>query len=100
MSWRNGGGKLISRVQINPELKQFLYKRPDVFAYGEALIYKHTKEINIRGYRTVVHTVDKRGRRRGIVVYYREKLAEVIMIEHKSKKYDILWLRMKSLQDE
>ena len=34
------------------------------------------------------------------MVYYREKLGEVITTEHKSRKYDIIWLRMKTKKDE
>ena len=96
----NGGGILISRIKINPGLKLLLGRKPEIFAYGEALIYKTTKEINIRGYRSIVHTAEKKGKRRGIVVYYRTKLENVITREHSSKKYDIIWLRMKSPEEE
>ena len=42
MLW-NGGGKLTSRIKVNPALKQLLENKPDMFAYGEALIYEASK---------------------------------------------------------
>ena len=92
ISWWNGGGALISRVKVNPVLMQFLDKKPDIFAYGEAQIYKYTNEINIRGYRTIVHTAQTKGKRRGIVIYYRKKYENVITKTYSSKKFDIIWL--------
>ena len=94
------GWKNSIKSQSESSAGTVIKKKPDLFAYGEALIYTRKKEINIRGYRAVIHTAEKKGIRRGIVVYYREMLEEVITIEHKSKKYDIIWLRMKTKKEE
>ena len=52
ISWWNGGGKLIQRVTVNPVLKEFLNEKPDIFAYGESLILRSTKELKLDGYKT------------------------------------------------
>ena len=100
ISWWNGGGKLISRIKINPVLKHFLGRKLEIFAYGEAQIYKATNELNICDYRTIVHTALRKGNWRGIVVYYRKTLENIITREHSSEKFDIIWLRMKSPEEE
>ena len=100
VSWWNGGGKLIPRLKVNPELRKYLDTKPDIFVYGEALIYRRTKEINIDGYITIVHKAMNEGVRRGIVIFYRKNLANVITKASSSKKFDIVWLRMKTPQDD
>ena len=100
ISWWNGGGKLIQRVTVNPVLKEFLNEKPDIFAYGESLIFRSTKELKLDGYKTIVHRAQIKGMRRGIVIYFKEKFANIITKEHTSNKYDIIWLRMKNSQDE
>ena len=85
---------------MNPVLLQFLETKPDIFVYGEALIYKRAKELKIVGYETIVHKAQNEGVRRGIVVFYREKYSSVITKARSSKKFDIVWLRMKTEQEE
>ena len=36
VSWWNGGGGLLKRIKINPELKDFLELKPNIFVYGES----------------------------------------------------------------
>ena len=90
MAWWNGGGKLIPRMEANPELQKFLATRPAIFAYGEAQVTTKTKKIRINGYTTIIHSAQKEGRRRGIVVYYKNKHNQVITKDAFSKKFDIL----------
>ena len=99
VAWWNGGGKLGPRVKANPELQKFLTTKPDIFAYGEALVTKRTKEININGYKTIVHKAQKEGKRRGIMVYYNNKHGHSISKEASSKKYDIIWIRMTTREE-
>ena len=61
VSWWNGGGKIIPRLKVNPVLKKFLETKPDIFAYGEALIFRNTKEINLKGYKVLYTKRKKRG---------------------------------------
>ena len=100
MAWWNGGGKLVPRLKANPELQKFLATQPDIFAYGEAQIAKKTKEMTLYGYQAIVHGAQREGRRRGIVVYYHNKHTHVITKEASSKKFDILWIRMKYSKEE
>ena len=100
MAWWNGGGKLAPRIKANPELQKFLATQPDIFVYGEALVVKKTKEIALDGYNAIVHKAQKEGRRRGIVIYYRNKHTHVITKEASSKNFDIVWIRMKTSKKE
>ena len=100
VAWWNGGGKLVPRTKANPELQKFLATKPDIFAYGEALVTKITKEIKINGYKAIVHKAQKEGKRRGIVVYYNSKHTHSISKEASSKTYDIVWIRMTTRKEE
>ena len=100
VAWWNGGGGLLRRIQANPELQEFFATKPDIFAYGEALVEKSNKEIRMDGYRTIVHRAQKERGRRGIVVFYRNKHTHVITKALSSKKFDILWIRMKTRREE
>ena len=100
IAWWNGGGKVLQRMQVNPVLTQFLETKPDLFVYGEALIYKSTKELRLDRYEKIVHKAQKDGVRRGIVVFYKKEYATVITKGRCSKKFDIVWLRMKTKQEE
>ena len=100
VSWWNGGGKLVPRMTVNLVLKQYLETKADIFVYGEALIYRSIKEINLNGYIAITHKAQKEGVRRGIVVFYKKRFASIVTKERSSKKFDILWIRMKSSQDE
>ena len=100
VAWWNGGGKLIPRIKANPELQRFMATNPDIFAYGEALVFKSTKEHNITGYKMMLHKARTDGIRRGIAVYYRDKHAHTITKDATSKEFDIIWIRMKNKKDE
>ena len=100
VAWWNGGGKLIPRLNANPELQKYMSKGPDMFVYGEALVPKITNEMRLPGYNTILHKAQPKGNRRGIMVYYKQKHAYAITKENCSKTFDILWLRMKSNNDE
>ena len=98
--WWNGGGKVIQRLKVNPVLQQFLETKPDIFVYGEALIYKSGNELKLDGYEMIVHKAHNHGVRRGMVVFYRKKYACIITKGRSSKKFDTVWLRMKTKQEE
>ena len=90
VSWWNGGGKISSRIMVNPVLQQFLTTKPDIFAYGEAQAVRVTKEMSIAGYKTIIRKAKMKGQRRGMVIYYKNKLANIITKQSSSKKFDIL----------
>ena len=100
VSWWNGGGRLIPRIRVNPELTKFISTKPDIFVYGESLTYRFKQSITIPGYKVILHTAKRNDLRRGLAVYYREKYANVITKEKSSKRFDILWIRMKSPLEE
>ena len=35
VSWWNGGGRLVPRIEVNPELKTHLATKPDIYIYGD-----------------------------------------------------------------
>ena len=55
ISWWNGGGKLVPRLSVNPKLRKFLDTTPDIFAYGEALVFRRTQGINLPDYDCILH---------------------------------------------
>ena len=95
VSWWNGGGRLVPRMEVNPELKTYLETKPDIFVYGESLVYKPTRKVNIQGYKVIIHTAKRNELRRGLAIFYKEKHSHVITKDKGSKKFDILWIRMK-----
>ena len=54
LSWWKGGG---TGLKLNPVRKKFLGPKTDIFAHGKALIFRNTKEINLDGYKTILHEV-------------------------------------------
>ena len=40
MNWWNRGGGLLKRLKVNPELKNILSKKPDIFTFGESGLSK------------------------------------------------------------
>ena len=100
VAWWNGGGKLIPRIKANPELQKFIATNPDIFAYGEALVFKSNKEYGLIGYKSILHKALNGGTRRGIVVYYRNKHTHTITKDAGNKEFDILWIRMKTKKEE
>ena len=69
IAWWNGGGKLVSRLCGNPGLQKFIASEPDIFVYGEALISRKTKGIELVGYNSIVHKSKINGVRRRMVIY-------------------------------
>ena len=56
--------------------------------------------MNLDGYIAITHKAQKEGVRRGIVVFHKKRFASIVTKERSSKKFDILWIRMKSHQEE
>ena len=96
----NGGGKLVPRLRVNPGLRKFLETTPDIFCYGEALVFKRTLEMDLPEYKYMVHKAEKGTLRRGLVVYYRKKLSNVITKGYSSARFDIMWIRIKTLTED
>ena len=68
VSWWNGGGRLIPRIRVNPELKKFISTKPDIFVYGESLTYRFKQNITIPGYKVILQTAQRNKLRRGLAV--------------------------------
>ena len=100
IAWWNGGGKLVSRLCGNPGLQKFIASEPDIFVYGEALISRKTKGIELVGYNSIVHKSKINGVRRGMVIYYKQMHAYTLSTAAVSKVFDIFWLRMKNPSEE
>ena len=73
ISWWNGGGRLVSRIEVNPELRAYLATKPDIFVYGESMVYKKTQKVHIPGYKVIIHVAKRNELRRGLAVFYQEK---------------------------
>ena len=62
----NGGGRLKSRISVNPGLNDLPAELPDVFVYAEALLYRSIKS-SLKSNDVLVHPANrntcKRGRR-------------------------------------
>ena len=85
ISWWNGGGKLVARPGVNPGLRKFLETTPDIFAYGEALVFRRTREINLQKYNCILHKSEKGTLRRGLALYHRNKINNITTKIHKSQ---------------
>ena len=94
--WWNGGGKIIFRLRSNPELRNFLKNKPDLFVYGESetpspvglsvngyACYLHKSKLNIVG-----------NHRRGLAIFYLNKYKFLLTKVYTSKTFDIVWLRL------
>ena len=79
---------------------KFIATEPDIFAYGESLVFRSQGDMCIPGYNAIAHKAKQEGIRRGIVVYYRKKHNQIITKARSSKKFDIIWLRMGTSIDE
>ena len=75
VAWWNGGGRLKARINVNPELRKYISKGPDIFVYGEPLVTRTTNGLYIPGYNIIIHKAQLDGVRRGLIVYYKEKHA-------------------------
>ena len=94
MYW-NGGGCMAARLSVNPELQSLLRTEPDIFVYSEALVYTQPK-MKLPGYHTFIHTAQRNTCRRGMAIFYLQKYRYFITKDHASKKYDIVWLKLKN----
>ena len=98
VSWWNGGGKFRSRLRSNPELRNFLSKKPDIFVYGEAETTSPF-DLNIDGH--ICHLHESRlnlagNFRRGLANLYLKKYQFRFTKAYACKNYDIIWMRMKT----
>ena len=99
--WWNGGGGIIKRLKFNPGLRDFLDKKPDLFTYGESQISR-SSGLFLDGYKFILHRSFlkvKNNYRRGIVIFYLEKYHHQIAKVYASKKYDIVWIQLKTSAD-
>ena len=100
VAWWNGGGKLAPRLNTNPGLQEYMSLSPDVFVYGEALVTRITNDMKLPGYNMILHKAQLKGKRRGLLVYFKQKLAYTMTKDGSSKTFDILWLRRKTNNEE
>ena len=91
---------MASRIGANPVLHTLLETLPEIFVYGEALIYKHSNIPKIPGYSVILHTALKNTVRGGIAVYFKEELSGALSLDSASKTYDIIWIRLKTSKKE
>ena len=96
--WWNGGGSIQLRLSTNPELRNFLETKPDIFSYGETCS-PSSVGLNINGYATYLHkarlNVDG-NYRRGLAIFYLKKYRFLITKVYSCKTYDIVWIRYNS----
>ena len=96
--WWNGGGKIRTRLRVNPELKKLLNTNPDVFTYGEAET-PSPKNLDIENYICYLHSskIDSTANfRRGLAIFYLEKYRYSFTKVYACRKYDIVWMRLKT----
>ena len=93
----NGGGKIQTRLKTNPELRNFLTRKPDIFVYGET--GPTPQGLSISGYTCYVHKskLNTCGNyRRGLAIFsllkYRHSLTKI----YSSNNYDIVWFSFDS----
>ena len=98
--WWNGGGGIATRIGANPVLQTLLGTKPDIFVYGEALVYKVAQTPAIPGYNVILHKAKMNSHRRGLAVYFRKELSQVLSKDNSSKTYDIIWIRWKTCEKE
>ena len=89
----NGGGCMVSRLCVNPELKLVLSTKPDIFVYAETLLFTipgSTLTRSLQDYDCYHVTAVKNSCRRGISVFYLKKHRFVLSKGLVSKEYDIV----------
>ena len=94
--WWNGGGKIKFRLKHNLQLRKFLERKPDLFAYGEAET-PSPAGLSVNGYACYLHK-SKLGNvgnyRRGLAIFYLKKYRFLLTKAYSSKTYDIFWIRL------
>ena len=91
-SWWNGGGKIRMRLKTNPELRNLLKTKPDMFVYGEAETPSPCN-LQIDGYCCYLQKskIEEEGNfRRGLAIFYLTKYRFLISPVYTSNKYDIV----------
>ena len=89
----NGGGKIHFRLTMNPELRKFLSRKPDIFVYGETGAHS-SQGLSISGYTCYTHTskLNTNGNyRRGLAIFYLSKYRHTLTKIYSSNVYDIVW---------
>ena len=89
------GGRFLSRIRANPELLRLLRDLPDIFVYTESCIYTSVPS-PLPGYDLLLHTAKRNSCRRGIAVLFLHKYRYCLSKDQRSKKLDILWLKLKN----
>ena len=95
--WWNGGGGLLKRLKVNPVLRNVLDNQPEIFVYGESELSK-SSGLFLEGYKFIIHRSYLKltdNYRRGMVIFFLEKYQHKISKVYASKKFDIVWLRLK-----
>ena len=92
----NCGGCLLSRIRTNPQLRDLISSSPDMFIFAETMLYKPIKtNLLLPNYDVFTHLAKKNTCRRGISVFYSSKMRYRLTLDFTSKKFDIIWLRLK-----
>ena len=94
MFW-NGGGCMLSRLSVNPELKEIFSAKPNMFVYVQSLVFR-VVEKKLPGYSALHHFAKPNSCRRGITVYLQEKFQFCISKDSACDSFDILWIRLQS----
>ena len=99
--WWNGGGKIKCRLKTNPELRNFLNSKPDLFAYGESET-PSPLGLSVNGYACYVHkskltVIDNY--RRGLAIFYLKKYQFLLTKVYSSKTYDLFGCAQISLMN-
>ena len=95
----NGGGCMLSRLCLNPELKLLLSTKPDIFVYAETLLFSKpglALTRSLQEYDCYHVTAVKNSCRRGISVFYLKKHRFILSKDLVSKKHDIVWVKLEN----
>ena len=92
MQFWNGGGSMIARLRVNPQLAEVLRTKPDIFVYAECQIYSN-KAPQHPQYSVILHKAKRNSVRRGIGIFFKKEHLHNFSKDHASDKYDIVWLR-------
>ena len=97
----NGGGCMLSRLSVNPELKLLLSTEPDIFVYAESLLFSKpgsTLAQILQDYDCYHQVAVKNSCRRGLSVFYLKKHRFVLSKDLASKEYDIAWVKLENME--
>ena len=94
---------MLSRLCVNPELKQLLATKPDIFVYAESLIFskpRSTQKQFLQDYDCYHLTAVKNTCRRGISVFYLKQHRFVLSKDLVSNQYDIVWVKLQNTEQK